>query len=175
MHEAGHSVARMISSTRGEDLTFASIIPRMDGTLGFVASVPTDTQTLTRRTLLEQLETVLAGRAAEEVVFGGDDVGTGAGGAEGSDLAVATRLATFVVCQSGLGDGGGLQWTQSPTVDQQRQIDELLRRSYSGVLARLETHRQLLDRVAEALERKQELSKKELRALAVSTPDATRA
>ena len=29
--EAGHTVARLISSTRGDDLTFVSIIPRLDG------------------------------------------------------------------------------------------------------------------------------------------------
>jgi ATP-dependent Zn protease len=166
VHEAGHTVAQLISSTHGEGLSFATIIPRMDGTLGFVASVPSDSEVVTRRTMLERLETVLAGRAAEEVVYGADDVGGGAGGPEGSDLAVATRVATGFICQSGLGDGGSLHWTASPTLDQERQIDDLLRKSYSSIVARLEAHRDLLDRVADALIRKQELSGNELRQLA---------
>ena len=107
VHEAGHTVARLISSTRGDDLAFATIVPRLDGSLGFVASVPSDTRVMTRRTMLEYLQTVLAGRAAEEIVFGADDVGAGAGGSStSSDLAVATRFATLVVCQSGLGRTG---------------------------------------------------------------------
>ncbi|MGA3353993.1 MAG: AAA family ATPase [Acidimicrobiales bacterium] len=174
VHEAGHTVARLISSTRGNDLTFVSIIPRLDGSLGFTAAVPAGTQVLTRRSMLEQLETVLAGRAAEEVVFGADDIGAGAGGPDtNSDLAVGTRLATLVVCQSGLGEGGSLHWTTQPTAAQQQQIDELLRNCYSSIRARLQVQRSLLDRVAGALEQKQELSGNELRRLVASSGDAT--
>ena len=80
VHEAGHAVAQLLSSNEGRHLVFATIIPRLDGTLGFVASVPADTDVFTRRTMLERLGTILAGRAAEEIVFGADDVGAGAGG-----------------------------------------------------------------------------------------------
>ena len=168
VHEAGHAVARLISSTRGEDLTFVTIIPRMDGSLGFVASVPRDGHVLTRRTMLEELETDLAGRAAEEVVFGADDIGAGAGGpGRTSDLAVATRLAALIVCQSGLGDDGSLHWTEQPTPAQEKQIDALLGKAYSSILARLEAHRALLDLIVDVLEEKQELSGAELRQLLV--------
>jgi cell division protease FtsH len=174
VHEAGHTVARLISSTQGDDLTFASIIPRLDGSLGFTATVPAGTRLLTRRTLLEQLETVLAGRAAEEVVFGTDDIGAGAGGPDtNSDLAVATRLATLIVCQSGLGGDNALHWTTRPTAGQEHQIDDLLRTGYSSVLARLQVQRPLLDRVAAALDAKQELSGNELRRLVATAGDAT--
>jgi ATP-dependent Zn protease len=123
--------------------------------------------------MLERVETVLAGRAAEEVVFGADDIGAGAGGpSTNSDLAVATRLATLVVCQSGLGEGGSLRWTTEPSAAQEQQIDELLRNGYSSVRARLQVQRPLLDRVALALEEKQELSGNELRRLAGSSGDA---
>jgi ATP-dependent Zn protease len=165
VHEAGHAVARLISSTQGEDLTFVTIIPRMDGSLGFVATLPLDGHVLTRRTMLERLETVLGGRAAEEVVFGADDIGAGAGGSEKSDLAVATQLATLLVCQAGLGDDGALHWTEQPTPSQDKQIDALLSKAYSGIVARLETRRALLDRIVDALDRKQELSGTELRQL----------
>jgi ATP-dependent Zn protease len=170
VHEAGHTVAQLLSSTQGKELVFASIIPRMNGSLGFVAAMPADTQVLTRRTMLERLETVLAGRAAEEVVFGAADVGAGAGGPDqSSDLAVATRLATLIVCQSGLGDHGGLRWTTQPTAAQVDQIDDLLRNSYAEIRASLQTQRPLLDRVAQVLEEKQELSGNELRQLVSSS------
>jgi ATP-dependent Zn protease len=167
VHEAGHTVARLTSSTAGENLTFASIIPRLDGSLGFTAAVPTNTRVLTRPMMLEELETVLAGRAAEEVVFGADDIGGGAGGASSSsDLAVATNLATLIVCQSGLGDDGFLRWTIQPTAEQDKKIDEVIKAAYRSIRTRLQACRALLDRVTAALEEKQELSGKELRRLA---------
>ena len=169
VHEAGHTVARLISSTGGDDLTFVSIIPRLDGSLGFTAAVPTNTRVLTRRTMLEELETVLAGRASEEVVFGADDIGAGAGGPAGNcDLAVATNLATLIVCQSGLGDDGLLRWTIQPTAEQDEKIDEIINAAYRNVRGRLQSCRPLLDRVTAALEEKQELSGNELRWLAKS-------
>jgi ATP-dependent Zn protease len=169
VHEAGHTVARLISSTHGVDLTFASIIPRLDGSLGFTAAVPTNTRVLTRQMMVEELETVLAGRAAEEVVFGADQIGGGAGGtSSSSDLAVATNLATLIVCQSGLGADGFLRWTTEPTAEQNEKINELINAAYRNIRSRLQTCRELFDRVAAALEDKQELSGKELRGLATS-------
>lgn len=166
VHEAGHALARVMSSSKGMDLAFISIIPRMDGTLGFVASAPTESQVLTRRTMLERLETTLAGRAAEAVVFGPDDVSTGAGGSsEHSDLAVATGTATYFVCQSGLGGPTALLWTTSPSHEQTARVNELLDQAYNSVLARLELQRELLLRIADVLKEKQEMSGDELRQL----------
>ncbi len=166
VHEAGHTVARLVSSTQGKDLTYVTIVPRMDGSLGFVATAPLDGHVLTRRTLLERLETVLAGRAAEEIVFGSDEIGAGAGGAsEGSDLAIATRLAELIVCQSGLGDDDALHWTSKPTPAQEKQIRAMLGKAYGNIVARLEDERALLDQIVDVLEAKQELSGTELRQL----------
>ena len=66
-HEAGHATSSLLGSLKGAQLSFVTIVPRMDGSLGFVASVPRDGEVLTRRSMMEQLETVLAGRAAEEM------------------------------------------------------------------------------------------------------------
>lgn len=176
VHEAGHALARLISSTHGPDITFITIIPRMDGSLGFVASVPSDGHVMTRRTMLEELETVLAGRAAEEIVFGTDEIGTGAGGpSKASDLAIATRTAALLVCQSGLGGDGALHWTEQPTSAQDTQIDALLSKAYSSVVARLDAQRVLLDRIAAILEDKQELSGTELRRMLSETRAASMA
>jgi ATP-dependent Zn protease len=124
---------------------------------------------MTRRSALERIETALAGRAAEELVYGADNVGLGAGGpSTSSDLAVATGIATLLVCQSGLGQDGGLHWTSTPTTAQLRQIDRLLKNSYRATLARLRTHRTLLDQLSEALLLEQELDRRQLRAIVSS-------
>jgi ATP-dependent Zn protease len=165
-HEAGHAVARLLSSTNGEELSFATIIPRLDGSLGYVASVPSDSNVMTRQTMLEYLGVCLAGRAAEELVFGADNVGAGAGGPSStSDLAVATRFATQIVCQSGLGDDNSLVWTATPTLEQQQQVGELLRNSYQSIRLTLAGNRPILDLVANSLADRQELSGEELREL----------
>ena len=166
VHESGHAIAQLTNKGGDSDVALVTIIPRTDGTLGFVATVPREGNGMTRRSALERIETALAGRAAEELVYGADDVGLGAGGpSTQSDLAVATGIATLLVCQSGLGQDGGLHWTSTPTPAQLRQIDRLLRNSYRATLARLRTHRGLLDQLSEALVREQELDRRQLRAL----------
>ena len=166
VHESGHAIAQLTNSAGDNEVTLVTIIPRTDGSLGFVATVPREGTGLTRKAALERIETVLAGRAAEELVYGAENVGLGAGGpSTSSDLAVATGIATLLVCQSGLGHDGGLHWTSTPTAAQLRQIDRLLKGSYRSALARLRTHRSLLDRLAEALVQEQELDRRQLRAL----------
>jgi ATP-dependent Zn protease len=116
--------------------------------------------------MMEELETILAGRGAEEIVYGAANVGLAAGGAsESSDLAIATATATMLVCQSGLGANKALHWTRSPTSAQEKQIEQLLTQSYKSVLARLRSNKDLLDEVARLLIDKQEIGGAELRAL----------
>jgi ATP-dependent Zn protease len=166
VHEAGHAVVQLTSKGGDNDVALVTIIPRTDGTLGFVAKVPREGNGLTRRTALERIETALAGRAAEELVYGAENVGLGAGGpSTSSDLAVATGIATLLVCQSGLGQDGGLHWTSTPTAIQLRQIDRLLRNSYRATLARLRVHRGLLDELSEALVQEQELDRRRVRVI----------
>jgi len=166
VHEAGHATSHLLGTLKGADLTFVTIVPRMDGSLGFVASLPRDGSSATRRRMMEELETILAGRAAEEIVYGAADVGLGAGGSsESSDLAVATAMATMLVCQSGLGTNNALHWTRTPTLAQEKQISQLLQNSYKSVLGRLRANRALLEDVARLLVEKQEIGGAELRSL----------
>jgi ATP-dependent Zn protease len=169
VHEAGHAVASLTAATAGAELTFVTIVPRTDGSLGFVASLPDAAAALTRPAALEELEMLLAGRGAEEVVYGPADIGLGAGGpSERSDLAAATGLATMLVCQAGSGGDRSLHWTRTPTPAQEKQIDKLLRASYRAIVTRLRAHRPLLERVAALLVEQQEISGAELRSLVVT-------
>jgi ATP-dependent Zn protease len=171
VHEAGHTTARLLGIRKGADLSFITIVPRLDGSLGFVASLPREGSSATKREMMEELETILAGRAAEEIVYGESDVGLGAGGtSESSDLAVATSVATMLVCQSGLGINKALHWTKVPTPTQEKQIDQLLTKSYRSIVAKLSANRKLLDQVAQLLVDKQEISGAELRALIGANP-----
>ena len=173
VHEAGHALSALGSTDGAPELTFVSIIPRMDGSLGFTASMPPERGVMTRMEVLERMRTILAGRAAEEVVYGKDDISLNSGGGPTSDLAVATRVATSVVCSSGFGSDGNLNWTSAPTPAQARQVDALLRSSYRDAVTFLRARRQVLVCIADALVEKQELDGVAVRSLAATSRPAS--
>lgn len=176
VREAGYALARLLSASDGSDIGFVSVIPRHDGGLGFTgelsnteAEAPraaTASSRATHRGRLEWLEIVLAGRAAEEVIYGADDLGLDPlGDTEGSDLALATRIATELVCKSGLGGEGDLLWTDSPSRAQLDRAGVVLKLAYRAILGRLRGNRAQLEQLAEVLVEQQELSGEELRVL----------
>jgi len=140
-----------------------SIVPRGDGTLGFVASAASERSLMTRREYMEQLEVVLGGRAAEELRFGEDGV-TG-GNMPSSDLAIATRMATRLVGQYGLGADRKLLWTENLTASQVAQVEQILRDAYSSVTAKLRGNESRLLALATELRQRQELTGAEVRAI----------
>jgi AAA+ superfamily predicted ATPase len=157
VHESGHALAALKSESGAREVNYVSIIPRMDGSLGFTASTPPQGAVLTRPEVLDRLRTILAGRAAEEVVYGKEHISLSSGGGDSSDLAVATRIATNVVCTSGFGGDRSLQWTPQPSAAQAAQIDALLASAYRAAVRVLKAERKALDRIAVALVDKQEL------------------
>lgn len=96
-HEAGHALVHYLLSLGPiHGVTIDDASGDGYGALGF------DTQKLARRDWFEDMLTMLmAGRAAEALVF--LEAGTGAGGADDSDLARATTLAFALERTLGLG------------------------------------------------------------------------
>jgi len=161
VHEAGHAMASYLSPSRGEEISFVSIVPRADGTLGFVARTPPERSLTTRTEYLERLEVVLGGRAAEEIVFGAEGV---TGGAQ-SDLKVATDAAVQMTTRFGLGPDGSLLWTETPTDAQREEAGRILSGTYQTVLGKLRESDDELRLLADQLEERQELTGDEVRAL----------
>ncbi|HQR25173.1 MAG TPA: AAA family ATPase, partial [Steroidobacteraceae bacterium] len=165
IHEAGHAISALMSANGASEITYVSIIPRMDGSLGFTATAPAEGAVMTRTEVQERLRTILAGRAAEEVIFGKEDVSLSAGGGDGSDLAVATRVATRVICTSGFSGDHSLLWTSSPTAAQLEQVEGLLRVCYRAAIDLLRDQRAALDRIVQGLVERQELDGAAVRSL----------
>jgi ATP-dependent Zn protease len=158
IHEAGHAIARCLGSRQGRDITFVSIVPRADGTLGFVAFAPSEQQSVTRAEYLEYLEIALAGRAAEEIRFGADGVTSGAE----NDLYKATQMAISMISRYGLGAEGSLVWTESPTRVHLEQVDKLLVEVYTAIKSKLLGMRGKLYALASRLQEQQELTGREV-------------
>ncbi len=98
-HEAGHAiVGRLVP---GHDpIHKVSIIPR-GRALGITLFLPEeDHYSLSKRRLESQISTLFGGRVAEELVFGSDDVTTGAQ----NDIERATNIARNMVTRWGLSD-----------------------------------------------------------------------
>lgn len=167
LHEAGHALVRLKTGSTFGRISFVSIVPRPDGSLGFVALKPNaDAATLTRKDFQTHLQMALAGRAAEEIFYGPEGVGAGAGGSENSDLAKATDIAFEMICRLGLGTKPKLLWRQEPTAEDWDEVEILLAEAYEQARRLIRTHRDLVERIAAVLIEKQEISGEELQKVA---------
>lgn len=95
-HESGHALVAEIVPT-GEPVHKVSIIPRGAAALGYTLQLPVEEKFLsTEQELRDHIAILLAGRAAEELIFG--DVSSGAQ----NDLEKASDIARAMVCQLGM-------------------------------------------------------------------------
>ena len=101
-HEVGHALTTTLLKNSSL-LDKVTIIPRSGGVGGFSKSLPDEEYGLeTRSQLLDRITVSLGGRAAEEVVFGNDEVTDGAS----SDLQYVARLTRWMVTQLGMSSLG---------------------------------------------------------------------
>jgi len=101
-HEMGHALVAM---TLHPDQTIqkVSVIPRGIGSLGYTIQRPAEDRYLISKSELEnRLAVLLAGRAAEQLIF--QDITTGAA----DDLVKATDIARAMVMEYGMSDNIGL-------------------------------------------------------------------
>jgi cell division protease FtsH len=97
-HEAGHALVAALSK-HADPVRKISIVPRGHAALGYTMQSPADDRyLLTRNALLDRLKGLLAGRAAEDIVFG--ELSTGAR----DDLNRASELARGMVCRFGMSE-----------------------------------------------------------------------
>jgi cell division protease FtsH len=141
-----------------------SIIPRGIAALGYTQQTPTeDRYLMTRDELLDRLQALLGGRAAEEVIFG--NMSTGAQ----NDLQRASDIARSMVMEYGMSERLGLlTYTQPPqsryldlglgtggreySERTAQEIDEeksrIMDDAHQQVLVKLKNHRESLERLA---------------------------
>jgi cell division protease FtsH len=175
-HEMGHALVAM-ALTGIDPVHKVSIIPRGIGSLGYTIQRPTEDRFLmTREELENKLTVLLAGRAAEILIFG--QLSTGAA----DDLAKATDIARSMVARYGMDEGLGHATydVERPNLlgmppgaeahnlseDTMRRIDVAVRLIVNGAFDRaidvLELHRPVLESGAEMLLRQETLDQDQL-------------
>jgi len=98
-HEGGHALVAA-NLPASDPIHKATIIPR-GRALGLVMRLPeVDRFSMTRDKMHADLAVAMAGRVAEEIIFGNDKVTSGAS----SDIEMATKMARAMVTQWGLSD-----------------------------------------------------------------------
>ena len=171
-HEVGHALVSALQKD-AEPVQKITIVPRTMGALGYVMHVPEEEKYLNNKKELEaMLVGMLAGRAAEELVF--DTVTTGAA----NDIEQATRLARAMVTQYGMSERFGLmglatqqdQYLTGRTVMNCGEataaaVDDevmlILKRSYEEAKRLLAENRAVMDQIAEFLIEKETITGKE--------------
>ena len=162
-HEGGHAVMAHLM-TGLSTVQKATIIAR-GSALGYTLNLPEEERYLhTKEELVDWMVVTLAGRAAEQVVFG--RVTNGAA----NDLEKVTELARSMVFEYGMGEGAASRTMRADNYalseETKRMRDQeqarLTDHAYSEALRIIHKHRPLLDRVANALLEKETLSREEL-------------
>ncbi len=165
-HEAGHAlVAKLIGKGR---VTKVSIIPSTKGMGGFSMNIPPDKMYQTKRDLINNIMISLGGRAAEEIIFGKDNITTGAS----SDLEKATDMVLSVLGVFGMDESVGLL---SYNLLAQKNIDvgskiltrgkEILSELYEDTIDIIVKNEKLLKILADKLIEKEVLEEEEINQL----------
>ncbi len=171
-HEVGHALVSALQKD-AEPVQKITIVPRTMGALGYVMQTPEEEKFLnTKKELHAMLVGMLAGRAAEEIVF--DTVTTGAS----NDIEKATKVARAMVTQYGMSEKFGLIGLESiqnryldgrpvancgqetaSEIDQ--EVMRILKESYETAKKLLSEHRKSLDKIAAYLIEKETITGKE--------------
>jgi cell division protease FtsH len=150
-HEAGHAIVGVLVPNY-DTVRKVSIIPR--GAAGGVtffqpSEENADSAMYTKEYLLSQIKVALGGRAAEEIIYGKDQVTTGAS----SDYAMVYQIAREMVTTYGLGrhkfDYRNMSPESAALVDD--EIDEIVCDCYDATLKMLKSNMYELECLKEKL------------------------
>ena len=158
-HEVGHALVAALQK-HSQPVSKITIVPHTSGALGYTMQMPEEEKFLSsKEELIVELQTMLGGRAAEQIVFGIATTGAS------NDIERATELARKMVTQYGMSDRLGLMalsTVSNPYLDgstmmncadstssaADEEIHKLLMDCYADAKNILVEHRALLDEIA---------------------------
>lgn len=168
-HEAGHGLINMLVLPH-DKVSKITIIPTTKGAGGYTLTIPEDRSYHRIDYLKNKIKVSLAGRAAEEIIFGKDKISTGAHG----DISQTTDIALKMVTEYGMGETLGLIKLSSvgslyssygnPVIEECKNLVDKL---YAETLDILKENRDALDKIALELLEKETLYEDQLNKLAI--------
>ena len=192
-HEGGHAIVALnVQST--DPIHKATIIPR-GRALGMVMQLPErDKHGHSIKELKSRMAICYGGRVAEEVIFGKDNISTGAGGGQGSDINQATKIAKAMVMKYGMSEelgpveygeneqevflGRSVATQQNMSEEMARKVDlevrKLIDEAYQKATKVLTEKKDDLEKLAKALLVYETLSGDEIRDLILKNIKPTR-
>jgi cell division protease FtsH len=167
-HEVGHALL-MSLLPNSDPLNKVTIIPRSGGIGGFAQQVfnedMVDSGLYTKAWILDQIRLSLGGRAAEEIVFGHDEVTAGASG----DIRQVADLAREMVTRYGMSTLGLLaldgeedlylnrrslsraEYSEEVAVKIDREIRQIVQQCHQDALNLLKQYRPVMDQLVDLL------------------------
>lgn len=164
-HEGGHALVAMLTEA-STPLYKATIMPRGHA-LGLTQMLPElDKVSETKKEMMASIDVSMGGKVAEELVYGPDNVTTGAS----SDIQNATSIARMMVTQAGMSDVLGnidLHTDYSRLSPETKHLIEaevrrLVEEGRERAMKLLSQNREGLDRLAKALVEYETLGKDEI-------------
>ncbi len=173
-HESGHALVSKLLKLR--EVTKVTIIPR-GFALGYTLNLPQeDKYLMSRKDLLDEMTVMLAGRAAEELVFG--EVTTGSQ----NDLERVTDLARRMVCEFGMSQRLGpvtlgrkagpiflgrdivedRNYSEAVASEIDKEVRSIVEECYERARKLLQENRHVLDAIAQKLLERETLDGDEL-------------
>ena len=180
-HESGHAL--MAETTEGaKKVSKVSIVPRGLAALGYTLNKPEEDKFMMQRhELWAEVDTLLGGRAAEQVFIG--EISTGAG----NDLERATDIIKSMVQTYGMTDiaglmvlektrqsflGGAQQAAREYSDKMAEEMDAFIKKSldehYAAVVARLEEYRGAIEDMVALLYKKENITGEEVREIIIN-------
>jgi ATP-dependent metalloprotease len=172
-HEAGHALTAIV--TPGSAPVHKATIIARGQALGMVQQMPhgddaADGEGYTLRQMRAMIDVALGGRIAEEIVFGREEISTGAS----SDIEHATRVAKEMVARFGMSETmGTVDWTghegDQGSEESRRMVEQEVKKmiadSYERVKKVMQSKETDLHKVARELLERETLTGKEIEEL----------
>lgn len=163
-HEAGHALVTKLVAPENS-VTKVTIIPSTKGAGGFSMNIPKDRFYLSKEELIGRIKISLAGRAAEELIFGKQLVTTGAS----NDIEKATSDLRQLQLKYGMDDSLGMinlavltgkeDYNETGWI---KKSSEMMSSFYEETKALIKENENTLYELAKALLEKETLNEKEI-------------
>jgi cell division protease FtsH len=158
-HEAGHAFISKYLMPENK-ISRVSVIPTSKGAGGYTLSTPDGTEVITKAKIKNRISVLLAGRVAEEIFFGRDNITVGAQ----NDIEKSTSLAVDYVAKYGMDEDTGFvnitvlsEKLNISISGAEKSVKRLIDELYAEVMHIIENNRETVKNIAEKLADKEVL------------------